>query len=45
MQSEEGEDEARVQEEVMAAKALKRIEIVGEIRAEQLTRLEYSLSY
>ncbi|KAH7957983.1 hypothetical protein HPB51_028033 [Rhipicephalus microplus] len=43
--SEEGEDEARVPEEVMAAEALERVEIVGDIRGEQLTRLEYSLSY
>ncbi|KAH8026579.1 hypothetical protein HPB51_022040 [Rhipicephalus microplus] len=43
--SEEGEVEARVQEGVVAAKALERVEIVGEIQAEQLTRLQYSLSY
>lgn len=45
MQREEGEDEARVAEGIMAAKVLERVEIVGDIRTEQLTRLEYSLSY
>lgn len=47
MQSEEGGDEARVQEGVMAAKVLERGGIVVELPkrgAEQLTRLEYSLS-